>query len=99
MANDKPLLVIFEDRLYFPVFETVLESEYGGEFKTEAEYRDGYVRELIENKGSIDIGLHFVLTDFCPVSPTEKIPSLLGKDGKFIKMKTFHVIIIKKRFR
>ena len=53
VANDKPLLVIFEDRLYFPVIETVLESEYGGEFTTEAEYRDEYVRELIENKGSI----------------------------------------------
>ena len=53
VANDKPLLVIFEDSLYFPVFETVLESEYGGEFATEAEYRDDYVRELIENKGSI----------------------------------------------
>ena len=53
VANDKPLLVIFEDRLYFPVIETVLESEYGGEFATEAEYRDDYVRELIENKGSI----------------------------------------------
>ena len=53
VANDKPLLVIFEDRLYFPVIETVLESEYGGEFTTEAEYRDDYVRELIENIGSI----------------------------------------------
>ena len=53
VANDKPLLIIFEDRLYFPVIETVLESEYGGEFATEAEYRDDYVRELIENKGSI----------------------------------------------
>ena len=53
VANDKPLLVIFEDSLYFPVIETVLESEYGGEFATEAEYRDDYVRELIENKGSI----------------------------------------------
>ena len=53
VANDKPLLVIFEDRLYFPVIETVLESEYGGEFATEAEYRDDYVRELIEKKGSI----------------------------------------------
>jgi ABC-type uncharacterized transport system, permease component len=53
VSNDKPLLVIFEDRLYFPIFETVLETEYGGEFVTEAEYRDDYVRELIENKGSI----------------------------------------------
>ena len=53
VANDKPLLVIFEDRLYFPIFEMVLETEYGGEFVTEAEYRDDYVSELIEAKGSI----------------------------------------------
>ena len=65
VANDKPLLVIFEDRLYFPVFETVLESEYGGEFVTEAEYRDDYVRELIENKGvEVSISTRNLVGDF-----------------------------------
>ena len=53
IANDKPLLVIFEDRLFFPVLETIPETEFGGEFETEAEYRDEFVRELIERKGKI----------------------------------------------
>ena len=53
IANDKPLLVVFEDRLFFPVLETITEREFGGEFETEAEYRDEFVRELIERKGKI----------------------------------------------
>ena len=51
VANDKPLLVIFEGHLIFPVIETIPETEFGGEFATEAEYRDEFVRELIEKKG------------------------------------------------
>ena len=53
IANDKPLLVVFEDRLFFPVLETIPETEFGGEFATEAEYRDEFVLDLIEKKGEI----------------------------------------------
>ena len=53
VANDKPLLVIFEEHLIFPIFETIPETEFGGEFATEAEYRDEFVRKLIEKKGEI----------------------------------------------
>jgi microcin C transport system permease protein len=53
VANDKPLMVFFEERVIFPVFETISETEYGGEFATEAEYRDDFVRDLIEQKGKI----------------------------------------------
>ena len=53
IANDKPLLVFFEERVIFPVFEKIPETEYGGEFATEAEYRDDFVRDLIEEKGKI----------------------------------------------
>ena len=35
IANDKPLLVVFEDRLFFPVLETIPETEFGGEFATD----------------------------------------------------------------
>ena len=50
IANDKPLLVIFDKKLYFPIFETVSEIEFGGEFATEADYKDKYVQELIDDK-------------------------------------------------
>ncbi len=53
IANDKPLLVSFGGGYYFPVFESYAETEFGGEFETEADYRDPYVQELIEAKGWI----------------------------------------------
>ncbi|MDP6953261.1 MAG: ABC transporter permease, partial [Alphaproteobacteria bacterium] len=51
IANDKPLLVGFDGGWYFPVFESYAETEFGGEFETEADYRDPYVQELIEAEG------------------------------------------------
>ncbi len=51
IANDKPLLVSFEGSLYFPVLQAYPETAFGGDFDTEAEYRDPFVKELIEENG------------------------------------------------
>ena len=51
IANDKPLLLSHQDELYFPVFKRYAETEFGGEFPIEADYRSPYVRELIEDAG------------------------------------------------
>lgn len=51
IANDKPLLVVYNDELYFPIFTAYPETLFGGEFETEADYRDAYVKQLIEQKG------------------------------------------------
>lgn len=51
IANDHPLLVKFNDHYYFPVFVSYPETTFGGEFETEAHYRDPYVKKLIEAKG------------------------------------------------
>lgn len=51
IANDKPLLVKYDGRIYLPVFEAYPETTFGGDFETEAEYRDPYVIELIGEKG------------------------------------------------
>ena len=51
LANDKPLLVRYDGAWYVPVFQTHAETEFGGEFATEADYRDPYVQELIQEKG------------------------------------------------
>lgn len=54
IANDKPLLVTFEGELYFPVFAAYPETTFGGDFATEADYRDPFVQDLIlEAGGSI----------------------------------------------
>ncbi len=51
LANDKPILVWFDSRPYLPVLISYPETEFGGDFPSEADYRDPYVRELIDEKG------------------------------------------------
>ena len=51
IANDKPLLVRYDDAFYLPVLVVYPETTFGGDFPTEADYRDAFVAELIESKG------------------------------------------------
>src|SRR5690606_37040787 len=51
IANDKPLVVSYEDKLYFPFVISYPETTFGGIFETETDYRDPYVAELINEKG------------------------------------------------
>ncbi|OUS07033.1 ABC transporter permease [Gammaproteobacteria bacterium 42_54_T18] len=51
VANDKPIVVSYDEQIYFPFLFTYSELEFGGEFETEADYRDEYVAELINAKG------------------------------------------------
>lgn len=40
IANDKPLLIRYEGRFYVPLFNTYPETLFGGDFATEADYKD-----------------------------------------------------------
>ncbi len=51
VANDRPLAVWHDGALYLPVLRTYAETEFGGVFETEAEYREPEVQELIAEKG------------------------------------------------
>lgn len=53
IANDKPILVKYDGGYYAPVFKSYPETTFGGDFETETDYRDPYVRELIDAKGWI----------------------------------------------
>ena len=53
IANDKPILVYYNNKVYLPIFEVYPETTFGGEFETEADYRDPYVEDLIKKKGFI----------------------------------------------
>ncbi len=53
IANDKPFLVQYDGNWYFPTFVEYTETTFGGDFDTEAEYRDPFVAELIEEKGKM----------------------------------------------
>lgn len=51
VANDKPFLVMYQDELYLPIFKAYPETEFGGDFLTEADYRNPYVADLINTQG------------------------------------------------
>ena len=51
IANDKPLLIKFDQEYYCPIINEYPETIFGGDFETEADYRDPYVIKLIEDKG------------------------------------------------
>ncbi|MFP5383624.1 MAG: ABC transporter permease, partial [Gammaproteobacteria bacterium] len=51
VANDRPLMVVHHGELFFPVLKDYPETAFGGEFETNANYRDAYVQELINTNG------------------------------------------------
>lgn len=51
IANDKPLIARYDGNIYFPTFQTLPETTFGGDFQTEADYRDPFVKDLIKEKG------------------------------------------------
>lgn len=51
IANDKPLMVKYDGHFYWPVVKSYTETTFGGDFETEADYRDPYLQKQIAAKG------------------------------------------------
>jgi microcin C transport system permease protein len=51
LANENPLLVRYDGEFYYPVLYSYPETEFGGFFPTEANYRDPVVQEMINENG------------------------------------------------
>ncbi len=51
VANDKPLILKYDGGFYTPIFKNYPETTFGGDFETEADYRDPFVKDLINEKG------------------------------------------------
>lgn len=54
LANDKPILVNYRGDFYMPIFKFYPETQFGGDFQTEAIYRDPEVKCLIRSGGLED---------------------------------------------
>jgi microcin C transport system permease protein len=52
IANDRPLLVRYQGQLYTPFLTFYPETAFGGDFRTEAVYRDAEVQCLIRTGGA-----------------------------------------------
>lgn len=51
IANDRPVLISYKGKIYFPVLKEYTETVFGGEFEIEADYHDPYVLDLIKAEG------------------------------------------------
>jgi microcin C transport system permease protein len=50
-ANDRPLLASYDGHLYLPIFVDYPETEFGGDFATNADYRDSFIEQQIAQHG------------------------------------------------
>ena len=51
-ANSRPLLVFYQGGFYFPLWQAYPETTFGGDFVTEADYQDPYIRDRITAGGN-----------------------------------------------
>ncbi len=52
ISNDKPLLMMIDDKLYIPLVIDYKETHFGGVFETEADYKDDFMKDLINEKNN-----------------------------------------------
>lgn len=88
-SNDKPIIVVYDNTYYFPVFKTYAETDFGGDFETEADYNDEFIKEKITNNGNWAIyapnpysydSINYFNEQPNPASPSEQ--NLLGTDDR-----------------
>lgn len=53
IANDRPLLVRYDDTFYTPFLVEYAETTFGGDFPTATDYRDPFIIKQIDSKGWI----------------------------------------------
>ncbi len=88
VANDKPIFLVFKGNLHLPVFEKIPETYFGGEFETEADYKDPFVKDLIKTEGFYI--MPFIEYSYDTINYDLKVPSpspptldnLLGTDDQ-----------------
>lgn len=88
VANDKPILLSYKGQYYFPVVSFYTEKEFGGDFDTEAAYRDPYIADKIQADGWMvwpPIAYSYSTINYDLQQPAPSPPSfenLLGTDDQ-----------------
>ncbi len=89
ISNDVPLVVRFEGEYFFPVFKSYSETTFGGDFETEADYKDPVFQELLQGAGNYMVfppirhdynSINFEIDGPVPSPPTGD--NLLGTDDR-----------------
>ncbi|MCI5146045.1 MAG: ABC transporter permease, partial [Candidatus Electrothrix sp. AR3] len=88
-SNDKPFLIRYEGGYYFPLFKSYPETMFGGDFETEADYRDPYIMEKLTADGNKIFfplnpysynSINFKIDQPVPAPPSKE--NILGTDDR-----------------
>lgn len=88
IANDKPLVLKYQDNFYFPILKTYMDKDFGGDFPTPADFKDPYIIRNINQNGWMlmpIIPFSFNTVDYEINVPTPSAPSKthwLGTDDE-----------------
>jgi microcin C transport system permease protein len=89
LSNDRPLIVRYEGKTYFPVVRDYSEKTFGGDFPTPADYLDPFIKERITSGDNWAIyapnpygskTLNYFARSPSPAAPTRD--NLLGTDDR-----------------
>lgn len=86
IANDKPIVLKYDGEYLFPIARVYTDARFGGDFPTEANYKDPFIKNQIEANGFMimpPIEFSFNTVDYELNAPFPAAPSkrhLLGTD-------------------
>jgi microcin C transport system permease protein len=52
LSNDRPLVVRYQGQLYFPMVHSYPETTFGGDFQTETDYLDPFIKQQLSKGGN-----------------------------------------------
>ncbi|MDP5240345.1 ABC transporter permease [Uliginosibacterium sp. 31-16] len=89
LSNDKPLLVRYAGQWYFPIVQNLPETTFGGDFDSDTDYHDPFIRAQFEKAGNFAIfplnPYHHRSINYFANSPSPAAPdsdNLLGTDDR-----------------
>ncbi len=87
IANDKPILIYKDSHFYFPIFFAYPETFFDGDFETEADYQDPYIKNLLKKYFVIWPPIPYtyasIIWDLDEPSPTKpNIKHIFGTDDQ-----------------
>jgi microcin C transport system permease protein len=89
LSNDKPLVVHYEGRWYFPIVQTLPETTFGGDFPTPTDYLDPFIRGNLAKPGNFALyapnPYHYTTINYFAKEPNPAAPSAqnyLGTDDR-----------------
>ena len=92
IANDKPIVVKYDGQYMFPIVKVYTDARFGGDFPTEANYKDPLIKENINEDGFMIMPLiefsyntvDYELNEPFPASPSSRHPLGTDEEGRDI---------------